>query len=467
VKFTRREVIVTGAAAGLAACGPPAPQGPRKIVPVEYDAAQSTAFEPETVAEAAALFPMGIQAGAVRQDGALLWTRLEGLASTRLRVWRDAADGNMQLAKDVTLTPDAKGYVRTNIDGLAPATWYDYGFFDEALGQRTALGRFRTAYPDDWKEPMLFAASACTNRRMQPWVALSATATQNPDLFLHLGDISYNDSATVADEFRALWKNALTDPGYRALLTKTGWYAVWDDHEIANDLDPEMTDPVRMATAKDSFFENIAQQRGDHGELWRSYSWGGTAEFFLLDCRTERKPSTIGTPDAQYLSRAQLDWFKGALKASKAHFKVVLNSVPITRFPPPLWGVQNDRWQAYEAQREELLNFIVDENIEHVLFMSGDFHLGLVMRIEKEGPRRRMWEIAAGPGGNSGNPLSLVWESPDNRPIAFPRGQFVYCGGTPAATTVALNPKDNTVTVKFIDPVTEEVRFEQVLTEAD
>jgi alkaline phosphatase D len=314
---------------------------------------------------------------------------------------------------------------------------------------------------------MLFGASACTNRRMQPWVAISATAKQNVDLFLHLGDISYNDSATVPDEFRALWKNALTDPGYKALLPKTGWYAVWDDHEISNDLDPETTDPVRMAIAKDSFFENIAQQRGSNGELWRSYSWGGTAEFFLLDCRTERKPSTIGTPDATYLSRAQMDWFKGALKASKAHFKVVLNSVPITRFPPPLWAVQNDRWQAYEAQREELLNFIVDENIEHVLFMSGDFHLGLVMRVEKEGPRRRMWEIAAGPGGNSGNPLSLVWESPANRPVGFPKEQFAYCGGIPAVTTVALNPKDNTVTVKFIDPTTEEVRFEQVLSEAD
>jgi phosphodiesterase/alkaline phosphatase D-like protein len=191
----------------------------------------------------------------------------------------------------------------------------------------------------------------------------------------------------------------------------------------------------------------------------------GTAEFFLLDSRIERKPSTIGTPEATYLSRAQLDWLKGALKASKAHFKVILNSVPITHFPPPLWGVQNDRWQAYVPQREELLDFIVDEGVEHVLFVAGDFHLGLVMRVEKEGPRRRLWEVAAGPGGNSGNPLALVWESPENRPIAFPKEQFTYCAGVPAVTLLELDPRANTARVKFIDPATDEVRFEQVLTE--
>lgn len=463
MKLTRRDVLVTSAA--LAACGAPAPSGPRKIVPGEYDQAEAVAFAPEGLAEGAALFPLGLQAGAVRQDGARLWTKLDGASNARLRVWRDADGGTVQLVEDRAVAADADGFVHAPVDGLAPATWYDYGFFDEGMAQRSALGRFRTAYPDDWREPLLVGASACTHRRMQPWVALSAIARQNVDLFVHLGDISYNDAANAADEFRALWRLALGDPGYRAILSSAGWYATWDDHELANNLDPETTDPVRLAVAKETFFQNVAAERGPNGELWRSFSWGGTAEFFLLDCRTERRPSTLGTPDATYVSRAQLDWLKGALKASKAHFKVVLNSVPITLFPPPLWGVQNDRWQAYEGQRNELLDFITEEPIEHVLFVSGDFHLGLVMRVEKAGPRRRLWEIAAGPGGNSGNPLALVWESPDNREVAFPADQFAYCGGVPAATTLELNPKDSTVRVKFIDPATDEVRFEQVLTE--
>lgn len=429
MKLHRRDLLLSGAAATLASCSPKPPSGPRVIVPGDYDRAQAVTFAPAAIAQSDVLFPLGVQAGAIRPDGALLWTRVEGGAAQRLRVWRDAGDdGTVQLAHESSPTAAAYGTVHAPVRGLAPATWYHYGFFDEDLARRSPLGRFRTAFPFDWKEPLRLGATSCTNFRMAPYVALSATAKEEPDLFVHLGDISYNDPAKTTDEFRALWTRTLQDPGYRDLLTRCGWYAMWDDHELENNLDPETADPTRLRAAIDSFYETIAAERGPGGELWRSYTWGGTAELFILDCRTERKPSTIGTPEATYLSRAQMDWLKGALKQSGAHFKVICNSVPITLFPPPLWGVQNDRWQAYEAQREELLSFIIDEPIDHVLFLSGDFHLGLVMRVEKTGQRRRLWELSCGPGGNSGNPLSLVWESPENREIAFPREQFAYCG---------------------------------------
>ena len=46
--------------------------------------------------------------------------------------------------------------------------------------------------------------------------------------------------------------------------------------------------------------------------------------------------------------------------------------VPITNMPPPLWGNQNDRWQGYPPQREELLNHIIDADVRNVVFISGD-----------------------------------------------------------------------------------------------
>ncbi len=468
MKLNRREVLVGGAAAVAAACGsaPPKGDGPRPIFPDEYDHATPTDFSPDALPENGGLFPMGVQAGAMRQDGALLWTFVEGAAAVRLRVWRDTDEvGTVALAKDVDVSPDAAGYLKVPVDGLAPATWYRYGFFHPSLSQRSLLGRFRTAFPDDWREPITLGGSACTNFRMQPYRALRYMARQPLDAFVHLGDISYNDSASVLADFRRLWRRTLTDAGYRELLSSTGWYATWDDHEIANDLNPETADPLRIATGKQAFFESLPVEKGEQGQLWRSYRWGGTAELFLLDCRTERRPSTIGTAEATYVSRAQLEWLKGALEQSSAHFKIVLNSVPITLMPPPLWGNQNDRWQGYAAQRDELLSFIVEREVRNVWFLSGDFHMGLVMRVEKEGPRNRLWEIACGPGGNGNNPLALVWDSPQNREVAFPKAQFEYASGQVAATLLTFDPKDDSVRVRFVDPDTESVRYDAVLRE--
>src|SRR6185295_4289654 len=99
------------------------------------------------------------------------------------------------LAKEVEVTP-AAGYARAKLDGLAPATWYRYAFFSEDGTQRSALGKFRTAFPDGWHEPLLVAATSCCNFKFAPYLALDQMAKQNPDVFCHLGDIGYFDAAT-------------------------------------------------------------------------------------------------------------------------------------------------------------------------------------------------------------------------------------------------------------------------------
>jgi alkaline phosphatase D len=288
-------------------------------------------------------------------------------------------------------------------------------------------------------------------------------AKQRLDLFVHLGDMSYNDGASVLSEFRDKWQRTLKDPGYRALLPSTGLYAVWDDHEFLNDVDPEAVAPALLEAARAAYLENVATALRE-GKLWRSFRWGKTAEFFLMDCRTERRPSTRETAQAQYLSPEQLDWLIRGVKASPARFKVLLNSVPITKMPAGVWGAQNDRWQGYAAQREALLSAI--EGVEGVLFITGDFHLGLVMKVEQQGPRSRLWEVAVGPGGNGNNPLGLLAEpgaDAKNREYAFPKAQFAYATGSYGATTLTFRPRQRAVQVQFFDPRTSEVRFDGTL----
>ena len=139
-------------------------------------------------------------------------------------------------------------------------------------------------------------------------------------------------------------------------------------------------------------------------------SLGDSVEFFVLDCRSERQEETREGAEAIYISRAQMDWLKSALADSPCHFKAILTSVPITAWPELLSVVIDDRWEGYRSQREELLDWIVEEDVSNVFFISGDFHCGAVTRVEPSGPRSGLYEVLVGPGGNANNPLALLWE---------------------------------------------------------
>lgn len=461
-------------AGALVGCAPPDARkaGPRAIHPEEYDHAVTTDFAPEALPENATTFPSGVQAGAMTEGSALLWVFREGPGALRLRVWRPSKmEGRVELVSDWPVVPDAAGYLKVTAEPLAPATWYSYAFFLEGaaggLASRSAIGRFRTAYPEDWDEPLTIGATSCTKFENMPYAAMRLLAKEPLDLFVHLGDMSYNDAARDLASYRKLWKRTLADPGYRELLTSVGMVMTWDDHEVKNDYDPEAlarTDPALLSDAKQAFFENVPVERGPNDRLWRSYRWGKTAEFFVVDSRSERKPSTRSTPQAEYLSWAQLSWLKEALKTSPAHFKVILNSVPITEFPLPLWGATHDRWQGYAAQRSDLLGFLEAEGLDNVWFLTGDFHMGMVVRVGKEGFAHGLWEVAAGPGASGFNPLfAAAQSSPENWETVFPRNQFEHAAGNHAATTLTFDPQTDQVRVRFVHAYTEEVQFDREL----
>lgn len=459
--LTRRDLVVAGAALGAAAACPPAPSKPDagpSVDPQAYDHATRVAFSPAAVAESLTLFPETVAAGAMRTSSVLLWTRAVGEPALTLRVWRDVGSSTeVALVKEqaVSVPAAADGNVKVAVDGLAPATWYQYAFFSPDLARRSPIGRVRTAFPDDWREPVTVGATSCASAKFRPFAPLVTMSKQPMDLWLHLGDVSYNDGADTLSTFRAKWQEQLADPGYRALMPAAGAYLVWDDHEFANNLDPEALGPDHLVivNGRQAFDETLPVELDARGRPWRSYRWGRTVEFFLLDCRLERKPSTRETGAAQFISPEQLAWLQQALTASPCHFKVVMNSTPIGDMPPPLWGGQADRWQGYAAQRDALFGWLEASGLENVWFVSGDFHLGLVHRVDRTGPRRKYVEVCAGPAGNT-NPLTLVLEPGQeaNAKIAFPPDQFLYAGGNFQATLLTFDPLADTVRVRFMDP---------------
>jgi len=422
-------------------------------------------FDPATLALAArSVFLYGTQAGDPQSDGAVIWTRFrpsEPEHTLDLLVFEHGTNdvaGELYLRVPATIAEG--GFVHVEVAGLAPDTRYRYCFVvvevengapvDEA---RSPVARFRTSPAADALRVVTFGGTSCVNAGYLPYRTLNRAAEADLDFFVMAGDTTYCDGARTLDEYREKWRRSFDSDGYRAILGSVGTYATWDDHEVDDDWDPERTAPEQLATAKRAYLDHIAfriQTDIDpltDWRLWRSYRWGKTLEVFILDCRSERLPSTRFQANAQYISPAQMQWIKLGLRRSPCTFKLIVNTVPITNMPTG-YPIEKDRWEGYETQRTEILGHIDGPPLlPGVLWLSGDFHFGCITTVERPGQRfSNQWEVFMGQGANMSNP---IWE-----PLRDTASdQLVFLTGTSNYVKFVCDPfaAPPRITAQFID----------------
>jgi alkaline phosphatase D len=295
------------------------------------------------------------------------------------------------------------GRVSLTLTGLQPDTVYSICFTSQDLSRRSRITRFRTALDEGGWRVLTFGATCCLGNPGRPWPSMSYVAAADPDAFFLLGDTVYANGAVTREDFLAYYHDSLPIEGLAEVCAHSAIVAVWDDHEVVNDFAGGVVDPELMAAALEAFRMAIPQREGPGGMgLWRHQSW-------------ERDGV------AQYLSQEQMDWLKEGLSASEARFKLILNSVPITDYAPMLGdALSEDRWQGYPAQREEILSHIEEEDIEGVLWITGDFHMGVLSRIDPAGGLAAdRWEVMVGAAGSTRNVLASIYDNPEQFPIMF------------------------------------------------
>ena len=441
---TRRSIL-KGMAAGitLAACSN---NDPGEMLPdageTSPDASQPIS-PPETIPEAPH-FALGVSAGDLSGVRGVVWTQYAGTAPLAALVWRRNGDTYVEEHGPFPAQPADGGFVHVALEGLEPGARYRYTFVELEGTNRVArsmIGKFRAPIADTASEVLTFGAVACTEASRPATVLARAAERTDLDAFVFVGDNAYCDGATTLDQYRGEYKAHFGRADHLAVRASTGMYITWDDHEIRNDLNPETIDPAQLTAAFKAFFEHAPVTESTPKQIWRSARWGHTAEIFVLDCRSERKPSTIGSQNPQYIGPAQMTWLKTSLAASPATFKIIMNSVPITNMPTVWDAYPTDRWEAYGAQRTEILSYIDTAGITGVLWLAGDFHLAFISRVSTSGPGSTQREVLAGPGGQSSNPLLSSLTAP----------QFSYKTGTNNYTTLQLDPVGRSVTVRYYD----------------
>lgn len=378
-------------------------------------------------------FPLGVGAGDAAPDGAVLWTRFDALAPLRLRVW---PEGRAERDAQERPAPVVEGFSLVTVTGLAPGTWHRYRFVSEA-GDESPPGRFRTALAPGALEPLVFGAASCI-KRSHSYATLGRAAERTDlDAFIFLGDAVYTDGSVSVADFRGEWERGLRGADYLALRGATSMVALWDDHEVRNNWEADTVSPGLLANARRAFLEHqpLRQDPAAPTRLWRRLKWGRTAELFVLDGRSERSRAR-----GEYLSPEQLSWLTTSVRASDAVFKLVLNTVPIGSFDTAFFAPFNDdNWQAYPAQRAQLLEGLEAEGVDGVIVVSGDFHLGCFGRAARSGPGARTYEALVGPGANDPNPLPT-----------YPRGDpWEFSTAVNNYVSFALDPASRRATVRY------------------
>ena len=421
-KWTALIALAFAALLFASACGDGG-EPARTPAPTATAAASPTPEPAPTPGEAPVVFTHGVASGDVTPESAILWTRTDRQATLSVEIALDADFQEIVLDQEVAASAESDFTVKVQVGSLQPQTLYFYRF--RRGGSVSDAGSFRTPPIPGVSASVRFAYSGDSDgtqvngeRPFGDFLVLERARQDNLDFFIYLGDTIYSDSslrgglgpAASLDEYRELYKANREVRALRRLLAATAFYVNWDDHEVRNDFDGQTVEPNLLANGRRAFQEHMPI--GEHAEdvgFFRVFRWGQDVELIILDERSFRSadaaaactdPATgsadvvptlpadlrtafdlppepppgcldaLNDPTRTMLGAAQKQLLKETLLRSDATFKFIINELAIMEF----FALPYDRWEGYAAEREEILNFIRDNSIENVVFLTTDHH---------------------------------------------------------------------------------------------
>jgi alkaline phosphatase D len=291
--------------------------------------------------------------------------------------------------KDVELNgscePQNNKIVLTN---LAFGSTYEYQIF---LNKKTPFKTnysftFKTKTLWEWRTPApdfkfmfgscLYVNDSAYDRPGKPYgqgtSILTSMANTPVDLMIWLGDNTYMREAdyTSKSGIDYRYQHTRSEKNLQAFLAKTQHYATWDDHDYGDNDGNESYD-LKEHTRKTfiDYWGNKTFGENNTG-VYSNFKYNDAA-FFLLDDRSFRTESDIDETKANktQLGATQLNWLKNNLKHSRAPFKFVCaGGQVLNRY------TDKESFNLYQKERKELLEYIVDQKISGVVFLSGDRH---------------------------------------------------------------------------------------------
>ncbi|MBS1951589.1 MAG: Phosphodiesterase/alkaline phosphatase D [Cytophagales bacterium] len=358
-------------------------------------------------------FYHGVASGDPLTDRVILWTRVtpEDPSQKISVTWQvsDQKDFSSILKSDTLSTSSAKDFtVKVDATGLQAGMIYYYRFM--ALGKTSEIGQTKTlpANPDRVK----LAVVSCANWEWGFFTPYEKVSLRTDiDAVIHLGDFIYEYASgkygdtTIGrinipkhelvslQDYRERYSQYRLDKGLHDVSLKLPMIAIWDDHEIANDSyvggaqnhQPEEGDYAnRKAAARKAYYEWIPIREGQ--THYRTFSFGKLADLIMLDERLAGKQKQATGPNdlslesesRTMLGQPQVTWLETQLKNSSAQWRIIGNQVIFSdvSLKPiyPQMPRNFDSWDGYPMEKRKLKNFILENKIKNLIFITGDAH---------------------------------------------------------------------------------------------
>ena len=353
-------------------------------------------------------FPYGIASGDADESSVVLWTRLDNaIALPHLVSWEVATDESFSTVVISGAAMQSKQAVKVLAEGLS-AGWYYYRF--SAAGYTSAPGR--TFIADSQTEEVAFAAFSCADYQRGYFTAYEAALEQNDFQFLlFLGDYYYDNASSegavdvesrshlppyaprTLDDFERRWKQYRSDPMLQRLHQNYGSYAIWDDHEFADDCWRDGGEGIEGAewealkeAAISAWYEWMPVRAREVDYDSRRL---GPVNLILSETRVIGRDIVLDADDSQIqdedrtmLGSEQEAWLESTFDEN-APWNVLCSGVVMI---PQIYNglsIRPHAWDGYPAARERLKEAASEAEVS-LCVLSGDMHAARVADIPGE-----------------------------------------------------------------------------------
>ncbi|MFL0684151.1 MAG: alkaline phosphatase D family protein [Algoriphagus aquaeductus] len=262
----------------------------------------------------------------------------------------------------------------------------------------------------------VIAFGSC-NRQDLPQPLWDQIVSENPDLWIWMGDNIYGDSP-VMDTLSAKYARQNANPGYQKLKASTPIIGIWDDHDYG--INDGGKNYAQKKASRDLMFDFLgvpdsAPERAREG-AYSSHIFGSgenLVKVILLDARYFR--DTLIRADRVYLpnetgvilGETQWTWLENELRSSSAKVNLIISGIQMLPTEHP-----HEKWANFPKEREKLLNVIAISGAKTPILLSGDRHIAEIMKLEDERFPNGLYEITS-----SG--LTHTWKTIQEEPNRF------------------------------------------------
>lgn len=383
-------------------------------------------------------FTLGVASGDVTGEAAILWTRLVpdpsvgdgAMPDEEVSViWQVALHESFDpVVAEGVETASAKyaHSVHADATGLEASTDYVYRF---SVGDWTSeVGRFRTL-PADGTEPFSFVVATCQDPQFGQYSAWreiaerddSAAVVFTGDYIYELPPIDASPDKTAErvwtttppvdlEGFRLRYAEVKSDVHLQAAHAASGWFVMWDDHEITDNyykddggqLDLAGGDfKAKRVAAYQAWWEHqpVRLDPPVDGALdvYRSVRIGDLAELFMIDTRqyADEPPCRdasrfdFGACDDRDAERTLLgdqqeEWLLDGLSDASTTWTTLVSPVMFAGLDARVEGDSEagyylEGWDGYTQARDRVADALATTSNPVVL--SGDYHASFALDV--------------------------------------------------------------------------------------